>query len=206
MATIEAHRRSHHRPIERMAILELKAARGPVSSNKQGLPLRVFNAITAMLNSAASAWVCVLMLIICADIAARGLFNHPLPGVAEIVALSIVALVFLQLAHTVKSDRMPMVRLFLMMLDKRYPRVANLMRLLSQLMGVAVFAIILEGSYPTLIKSIQIHEYVGVQGTFTAPTWPAKLSVVVGSGLVCLQYLIFAATKALSLIRDSSVK
>ena len=177
------------------------AGGGSAYAGKLGLPVRIFDSVTALLNSAASAWVCVLMLIICADIASRGLFNRPLPGVAEIVSLSIVALVFLQLAHTVKTDRMARVQLFLIMLDERWPRGAIALRLIAQLMGVAVFAIILQGSYPILIKSIEIKEFVGVQGTFTAPTWPANLAVVIGSGLVCLQFVIFAAQTTLTLFR-----
>jgi TRAP-type C4-dicarboxylate transport system permease small subunit len=141
------------------------------------------------------------MLIICADITSRGLLNKPLPGVAEIVSLSIVALVFLQLAHTVKSGRMPRVQLVQNWLDKSHPRYSAILRLIAQLLGAIVFAIILDGSYPTLIRSINTSEYVGVQGTFTAPTWPAKLSVVVGSGLVCLQYLLLAGSTVASLIR-----
>ena len=163
--------------------------------------INVFDAVVAFLNSAASAWVCVLMLLICADIASRSLFNKPLPGVAEIVSLSIVALVFLQLAHTVKIDRMAKVQLFLLVLDKRSPRLATALRLVAQLMGVAVFAIIVDGSYPILMKSIATKEFVGVQGTFTAPTWPANLAVVTGSALVCLQYLLFAIQTAARLVR-----
>lgn len=75
------------------------------------------------------------------------------------------------------------------------------MRLIAQLLGAVTFAIILDGTYPTLIRSIETSEFVGVQGTFTAPTWPAKLSVVAGSGLVCLQYLLLAGSTLVGLIR-----
>lgn len=130
------------------------------------------------------------MLIICADIASRGLLNHPLPGVAEIVSLSIVALVFLQLAHTLRIGRMAKVDLFMEMLARRSPRLAATCLLVANLLGIATFAAILYGSTPIFLQSFSNGEYVGVQGTFTAPTWPAKLAIVVGSALMCVQYTI----------------
>lgn len=155
-----------------------------------GLLLRGFGFLTEGLNSAASVWVCVLMLIICADIASRGLLNHPLPGVAEVVSLSIVALVFLQLAHTLRIGRMAKVELFVDMLARRSPRLAAVFLLVANVLGVAIFAAILYGSTPIFLKSLASGEYVGVQGTFTAPTWPAKLAIVIGSALMCIQYTI----------------
>ena len=56
------------------------------------------------MNSIGTAWVFVLLVIINLDIGGRALFNHPVRGVPEIVALSIVACVFLQIAHTLNLD------------------------------------------------------------------------------------------------------
>ena len=59
-----------------------------------------FEAIISVMNSIGTAWVFVLLVIINLDIGGRALFNHPIRGVPEIVAMSIVACVFLQIAHT----------------------------------------------------------------------------------------------------------
>ena len=58
------------------------------------------------MNSIGTIWVFVLLVIINLDIGGRALFNHPVRGVPEIVALSIVACVFLQIAHTLKVGRL----------------------------------------------------------------------------------------------------
>lgn len=159
-------------------------------------------ASTTALNSAGSAWVCVLMLVICADIASRGLFNVPLPGVAEVVALSIVALVFLQLPHTLTIGSLTRVELFLDHFRRTRPRAAWLVLLLSHLLGAITFALILYGSFPAFLGSWRQGEFVGIQGTFTAPTWPSKAAVVVGCVLMCVQFLIYAANDIRRLLRD----
>ena len=40
-----------------------------------------------------------------ADVIGRNLFNHPIPGVLEFLGLSIVAIVFLQMANTLREGR-----------------------------------------------------------------------------------------------------
>jgi hypothetical protein len=46
------------------------------------------------------------MLLICVDVAARAVANHPIRGVSEIVGMSLVACVFLQLPHILASGRL----------------------------------------------------------------------------------------------------
>lgn len=158
-----------------------------------GRPRRLFERLTVAMNSAGSGWICCLMILICADIVSRGLFNQPLNGVAEVVALSIVVCVFLQLAHTLAVGRMTRADILLRWLAKRYPRVSHAPMLFSHLLGVIVFAVIAYASYPILVDSWVRAEYIGQLGTFTAPTWPAKLAVVVGSVVTGVQFLILAA-------------
>ena len=154
-----------------------------------------------LLNSAGAAWVCVLMLVICADILSRGLLNAPLPGVAELVALSIVALVFLQLPHTLVTGSLTRVDMVLGAVRATRPRLAWSMLLVSHAVGAATFATILYGSFPGFLQSWQSGEFVGIQGTFTAPTWPSKLAIVVGCVLMTLQFLIFAANDLRHLLK-----
>ena len=54
----------------------------------------------------AAAWAFVLTFIIIADIVGRNAFNYPVPGVREIVANSIVMIVFLQAGYAIRSRSM----------------------------------------------------------------------------------------------------
>ena len=52
-----------------------------------------------------AAWIFVLMVVINVDVIGRTLFTKPLPGVPELVRLSIVAIVFLQIGSTLRAGR-----------------------------------------------------------------------------------------------------
>ena len=55
---------------------------------------RAFMALVAGLNSVGTAWIFALMVLINVDVLARYFFNAPIQGVAEVVELSIVGIVF----------------------------------------------------------------------------------------------------------------
>ena len=58
------------------------------------------------MNGIGVVWVFALMFLICADIIGRTLFDSPLQAVPEIVAFSLIACVFLQLAFATKMNRL----------------------------------------------------------------------------------------------------
>ena len=64
-----------------------------------------FQRLGKLLNALGTLWIIALMLLINTDVLGRNLFNAPVRGVTELVALSIVGIVFLQLADTLHSGR-----------------------------------------------------------------------------------------------------
>jgi len=58
------------------------------------------------MNGAGVVWIFALMFLITADIVGRAAFGHPIAGVTEMVSLSLVACVFLQLGHAVLRGRL----------------------------------------------------------------------------------------------------
>lgn len=52
--------------------------------------------------------------------------------------------------------------------------------------------IIFWGSLALFEEALEIGEYVGAAGDFTAPTWPIRLLILIGSAATGLQYLIMA--------------
>ena len=72
-----------------------------------------FAGLVGVLNAAGVVWVFALMFLIVADITARTVFDDPIAGVTEMVSLSLVACVFLQLAHAVLHGRLMRVEMFL---------------------------------------------------------------------------------------------
>ena len=150
------------------------------------------DAITSVMNSVGTAWVFVLLVIVNLDIGGRTIFNHPVRGVPEIVSLSIVACVFLQLAHTLKVGRLTRSEVLLNPLRKKKPRLALMLQGIYDLIGAALMIILLNASYPLFTKAWRIDEYVGAEGDFTAPVWPVKLIILIGCAAAALQFLFSA--------------
>ncbi|MCG8337247.1 MAG: TRAP transporter small permease [Proteobacteria bacterium] len=151
-----------------------------------------FDVITSTMNSIGTAWVFILLVIINLDIFSRFLFNSPIRGVPEIVSLSIVALVFMQIAHTLKVGRLTRSETLLNLLKQKFPRIASILQGIFHLVGAGLFAIILQGSYPMFVKAWTIDEYVGAEGDFMAPVWPVKLIILIGSAAAIIQFLLLA--------------
>jgi C4-dicarboxylate transporter DctM subunit len=155
-------------------------------------------ALTGFVSGAASIWIFCLMILICSDIIGRSVFNAPVQGVAEIVANSIVAIVFLQAAHALMCGRMTRTDILAGWLVNERPFSAGVIRIAFHLAGFAVFALIAQGTWPKLVDAWVEGEFFGAQGVFTAPVWPIKACLFGGSLLTALAF----AAQALNDVKD----
>lgn len=151
-----------------------------------------YGAIISFMNSIGTAWVFVLLIIINLDIGGRALFNHPLQGVPEIVALSIVACVFLQIPHTLKVGRLTRSDILLNWLETRYPSFKNFLEGIYLLTGASLMIILFNSSIGLFTKAWNINEYVGAQGDFMIPVWPVKLIILIGCAAGAIQFILMA--------------
>ena len=151
-----------------------------------------YGSVISLMNSIGTVWVFVLLVIINLDIGGRALFNHPVRGVPEIVALSIVACVFLQIAHTLKAGRLTRSDIALNWLKTYHPGVRHFLEGWYFLIGACLMTILLHSSIPLFTKAWRIDEYVGAQGDFMAPVWPVKLIILIGCSAGAIQFLLMA--------------
>ncbi len=151
-----------------------------------------YGSIISIMNSIGTAWVFVLLVIINLDIGGRALFNHPVRGVPEIVALSIVACVFLQIAHTLKVGRLTRSDIVLNWLQTHHPGLKHFLEGIYFLIGGCLMAILLQSSIPLFTNAWRIDEYVGAQGDFMAPVWPVKLIILIGCAAGAIQFFLMA--------------
>ena len=157
-----------------------------------GPPDSLFGRLVDGLNAVGSIVIGLVMLLMCADVVMRDLANRPIDGVAELVATSIIVIVFLQLPATLRHGRMSRADLFLDPLLQRRPRAGRLLRALFALVGVAACAVIAYATWPLLARAWTDSEFWGVEGVFTFPTWPMRAVVVLGAALAALQYALLA--------------
>ena len=94
---------------------------GAAERGRRG-PARAWSLLVDGLAALGTLMICVLMLIICADVVARNLMGASLPLVSELGALVLVMIVYLQLATTVRADRLARTEIFYLGFRRSYPR------------------------------------------------------------------------------------
>ncbi|MAY86026.1 MAG: hypothetical protein CML02_04800 [Pseudooceanicola sp.] len=151
--------------------------------------LRLLDGATQALNVLGSALILVLMVLVGIDVGGRNLFGAPVPGVPELVTLSIVAIVFLQIPQALRAGRLTQSDAFLGWLDRRAPALGRALATLFDLMGAAVLYIIVSSTWPMFTRAWERGEFIGALGDFTAPVWPVKLTLVIGGSMLILQFV-----------------
>lgn len=160
------------------------------SGSPADAPRSWFGRLIDSLNAAGSVVIAAVMLLMCADVLLRNLLNRPLDGVAELVATSIIVIVFLQLPATLRHGRMSRADLFIDPFVQRRPRAGRRLRALFSLAGVFACAVIAYASWPMLARAWRDDEFLGIDGVFSFPIWPMRLVVCIGAALAAIQYAL----------------
>jgi len=151
-----------------------------------------FHHLTGWMNAVGTVWILGLMLLLNTDVIGRDLFGAPVRGVTEIVSMSIVGIVFMQLADTLRAGRFTRAEVLLGYLQRRNPQFARGLQGVFHIVGAALLMVICWASWGPLEEAIRIGEYVGAVGDFVAPMWPVRLIIVVGSACTALSFLFLA--------------
>ena len=151
-----------------------------------------FEMLLSGLNSIGTLWIFALMIVISFDVIGRTAFNSPLPGVLELVRLSIVGIVFIQLGHTLRAGRVTRADNLIHILQRRLPRFGFGLQALFELAGAVLFVVLFQASLPLFLRSWASGEYAGIEGYITYPVWPVRLIILIGSACAGLQFLLFA--------------
>jgi TRAP-type mannitol/chloroaromatic compound transport system permease small subunit len=153
---------------------------------------RVFDWIVVVANGAASGWIFVMMALITTDIVLRFVFGAPISGVTEIVEISIVIIVYLQLTHTLKVGRMTRSDALYSSILRRFPAVGNTMGIVFSLAGIGLMIAIIKGGWPKWIQAYEGGHFIGNTGVFTFPEWPQRLVLVIGCAMLAIQFALLA--------------
>lgn len=141
--------------------------------------------------------VLVLALLINADIVARFALNHPLNGIAELVELSIVIVVFIQLPLAVATGSMIRSAELHERLSKRHKFIGQLLSVIFEIGGAVVLAGFAAGIWPNLVDAWSNNLYKGQPGIFIVPLWPAVAASMIGTALATLCFVASAARRIL---------
>ncbi len=159
---------------------------------KRGAVVLAFDTFVSGLNGLGTLWIIALLVLINADVFGRNVLAAPIDGVIEIIEITIVAIVFLQIGDATRIGRLTRSDGFFNLILRRYPRVGHVLGATFDFLGALFMFFILYGFWPTLVQAWERDEYVGNEGVFTAPTWPVKLIVVIGCVVTLLLFAGFA--------------
>lgn len=163
-------------------------SRNADSSQRDPTPLRLLDMVTQALNVAGSSLILILMVLVGADVAGRNLAGHPISGVPELVTLSIVAIVFLQIPAALRQGRMTRSDAFLSWLSSKHAALARVLATLFDLASIGIMWVVISTTWPIFTRAWTRGEFIGAVGDFTAPVWPVKLILVIGGAVLILQF------------------
>jgi len=144
--------------------------------------------LSKFLMIVAATWTFGLAFLVMADIVGRTVFDSPIYGTAEMVAASIVIIVFLQVGYAIRSRSMLKAEFLVVLLPDMAQRV---LLAVGYLLGAAFFLMIITGGWEESIKSFVEGEFEG-EGAMRVPSWPARWTVLIGSALAVINYLVMA--------------
>ena len=136
----------------------------------------------------AAVWAFALVFLVLGDIIGRGVFASPIYGTVEMVAASVVIIVFLQAGYAIRSRSMLRADFLVTHLPKGVQRV---LLAFGYLLGAAFFLMIITGGWEESIRSFVDGEFEG-EGALRVPSWPARWTVLIGSALALINYCVMA--------------
>ena len=160
-----------------------------------------FGRFTVGLSLIGTVLIIVMMVAVNADIIGRDFFNHPIAGVTEFIGLSIVAVVFLQMANTAREGRHINNDLIMAGVARVCPQLARLFYALFELIAAALFALIVWFVWPNFLENYYGGYFKGTTGYVEIPLWPFRAVVVIGAAAAAIQHLLLAWRELRSALR-----
>ena len=160
--------------------------------------VRLWGRLVDGLGALGSVMIAGLMALIVADVAVRNALSVTIPVVAEIGALCVVMILFLQLATTVRHERMARTEFVIQALFRRSPRAATVLEGVYDLLGALACGLIAWSTLGVLEKDLAAREFIGVLGLVTIPVWPFRVLIMIGVTVAAIQFLCRGIARVLA--------
>jgi TRAP-type mannitol/chloroaromatic compound transport system permease small subunit len=157
--------------------------------------------VTAFASMIGTVGILAIMLLISTDVIGRFVFGRPIAGVPEMVAMSILAIVFLQIANTLARGKLTRSDAFLKMVRRRAPRLADVLDAALHGAGAWLVWMLITAFYPLFLRSYGRGQMVGTVGQFLAPIWPVHGIVLIGSVLLFAVFVSRALALSVHAVR-----
>ncbi|CAH1655971.1 MULTISPECIES: TRAP transporter small permease [unclassified Chelatococcus] len=179
--------------------------REATAASEAGIVERIFAGGVLALGSLGTILILVLAGLIIADVIGREMFGHAVPGVPELVAMSMVSIVFLQLAYAVRAERLTRNGSFIDKLCQTRPVIGHGIEAIFSLAGAVVFALIVLTTWRYFLFAWTSNQYFGGVAGFFVPVWPVKAVTIIGSTVISIQFIL-RFWRHLGLARDGGAR
>lgn len=143
---------------------------------------RAVSRVEVAFNYVATSFICVITLVVCADVFMRYALNAPIHWVLNLSESLMLGILFLTLAYTQARKE----HVGVSFVWQRVPRRAQVwLNLVAWFLSLITFIIITWQGAETAWAAFLIKEYRF--GVIEFPVWPAKMLIPVGSALLCLR-------------------
>lgn len=150
---------------------------------------RVLSAANSSAHLIAAVWLFALAVLITMDVLSRALLSAPFSGTAEIVANSVVSIVFLQLPSAVRSGGMLRAEILDPFVSERFRRSVHSV---GSILGAILFLAVAASAWSPMVEAWKINEFAGNESTVMIPLFPVRALLVLMSTLAALDFLWMA--------------
>ena len=151
-----------------------------------------FGLFTQALNIIGTVLILVTAVAVNADVIGRNAFNRPIAGVLEFIGLAIVAIVFLQMANTLRERRHVSNDVFILIIAEKHPRLAAILHTAFDAIGAILMATIVVFVWPIVVEAYNGGYYAGTAGVVEIPIWPFTGVIIIGAAATAVQFMIDA--------------
>ncbi len=156
--------------------------------------VRLSDRLTKLLMILGAIWAFFLCFFILADIITRAL-NMPISGTKEIVANSVVMIVFLQIGFAIRSNSMLRADFLVTALPKPLQKALLIFALV---LGALLFFFLLKAGIKPAVRSFVNGEFDG-EGALRVPVWPTRWMIIFGAGLAGINYTLLSIVEIFDL-------
>ncbi len=144
----------------------------------------ILNTSVNVFGNLGAIWLVCVAVTMCVDVVGRGVFATPIPGVEDIVANSIVAILFLQIPLSVFDNAMIRATL---VYDTFGVTGRKIIDSLVCIVGMILFVSIVFGAFPDMVIGWEILETEG-SGALEVPVYPTRTVIVTMSAITAFVY------------------
>jgi len=156
--------------------------------------IRITDWLTKTLMIIGAIWAFCLCFVSLTDIILRST-SIPISGTKEIVANSVVIIVFMQVGYAVRSGSMLRADFLVLMFSKWVQKILTAFGLI---LGAVFFVYLLNAAVEPAMRSFLRGEFDGA-GALQVPVWPARWAIVVGAGLGGFNYILLSLVEIFGL-------